>query len=111
MRNLVDNPDLQNRAVQLVSGSDCPVTVGFVAFNLGVHYLTARTILLTLLAQRRLEGERTTRGWIFRRKSEQSSLVSPIAQPASTSRKPENRQVERPKAQFNPVAKEESDPS
>jgi len=83
MRNITDDPQVQSRALQLVSDSTHPVTVGFVAFHLGVHYLTARTILLTLLAQGRINGERTTRSWIFRKKVEQQSLVGAVAQPTS----------------------------
>jgi len=77
MRNLVDDPSFQNKALQLVSDSEHPVTVGFVAFHLGVHYLTARTILLTLLAQGRINGERTTHGWIFRQKKAEEEVPVP----------------------------------
>jgi len=73
MKSIVNDARMQNRVIGLISNSSCPVTVGFVAFNLRVHYLTAKTLLLTLMAEGRIEGERTTRSWIFRKKRDVGS--------------------------------------
>jgi len=79
MKSIVNDQRMQNRVIGLVNDSSCPVTVGFVAFNLRVHYLTAKTLLLTLMAEGKIEGERTTRSWIFRKKNDVESSHAQVA--------------------------------
>jgi DNA-binding IclR family transcriptional regulator len=66
--NIVDTPEMQEKCLDLLVGSPTPVTVGFVAYHLGVNYGTAKLILLTLLAQGKIEGQRTNRSWFFLKK-------------------------------------------
>ena len=77
MKNIVDNPGLQRQTLRLIQSYPTAVTVGFIAYNLKVHYSTAKTILLTLLTQGRIEGERTTHGWIFRQKKAEEEVPVP----------------------------------
>jgi len=88
-RNIVDTADAQEKVLQLVFASPRPVTVGFVAFNLGVQYQTARALLLILMAQGRINGERSTRSWTFkpvRKKSEVNSLLDSVRQYSNVER-------------------------
>jgi len=85
---------VQRKALEIIAECSVPVSIDFVAFHCKISWGTARALLMSLVADRKLNAQRTTKGWIF--------FVGEEGQ---------NRQVERPKAQFNPVAKEESDPS
>jgi predicted ArsR family transcriptional regulator len=64
----VDDSIVQEEVLDLISKTPQPVTVSYIASKLDINWLTARAILLYLLAQNKLDAERTTRSWIFRAK-------------------------------------------
>lgn len=59
------NPDIQNHVVDLLTETDMPVSVEFVAQNLSIGWGTARAILLNLAIQGRVAMEKTTKSLIF----------------------------------------------
>lgn len=59
------NPNVQNNVIDLLNKTKMPVSVEFVAYNLGLGWGTARAILLNLAIQGRVKMEKTTKSLIF----------------------------------------------
>jgi len=53
------------RIIEVVDKSDVPVTVDYVAYNIGVSWNTAKTLLLELALIGRVQATKTSHGWIF----------------------------------------------
>ena len=56
---------LMNRALEIVEQAGKPVSMDYVAHNLGVSWHVARALLLELAIKGRLKVIETTRGYVF----------------------------------------------
>lgn len=63
------NDDLSERVLQTVKESEKAVTPTFIAKKLGIHWLTARALLLVLASRGEIDAEEiAAHGMIFRSK-------------------------------------------
>lgn len=65
MKRIVGQKLAEEKTVSLLGQSQFPVSVEYVAKTLDVNWATARAILLTLLAEGRIRGQKTMKSWIF----------------------------------------------
>lgn len=65
MKSKVGNPKLQAEALKLLQGAGIPVSIDYVAHNLGLSWSTARAILLQLALEKRITAQKTSKSWIF----------------------------------------------
>ena len=57
--------ELKRSALELVKATQIPVSIGYVAEELGIAWGTARAILLELALEDRVEGLKTMKSWVF----------------------------------------------
>ena len=64
-KSFLKEEGLRSKTLQLIKRAGKPVSVSYVAEKLGVHWQTARAILLLLAAEGYLEPIETTKSFIF----------------------------------------------
>mgnify|MGYP001054286553 FL=1 len=62
---VVREPQFAERVFRLIEARGQPVSVEFVSHNLGICWVTAKTLLLSLAQEGQLEAVRTTMGYVF----------------------------------------------
>lgn len=62
------------RLLKLLEEAQRPVSVDYVAYNLGISWVTAKALLLELVLEGKIEGIKTTKSWIFSKKNETSEI-------------------------------------
>jgi len=62
---MYDEKEIEPRILELVKGAEQPVSVGWVATNLGVSWATARIFLTSLENSNQLKTIKTTRATLF----------------------------------------------
>lgn len=67
--NKVNDPRLQQKVKELLRKTTVPVSVDFVAYNIGVSWSTTRVMLLELALKGEIAAEKTSKSWIFRKTS------------------------------------------
>ena len=61
----VKNNEFRSKALQIVKHAGKPVSVNYVAKELGVNWQTARTILLLLVSEGKVKLVDTMKSWVF----------------------------------------------
>jgi predicted ArsR family transcriptional regulator len=63
--SLFEDYKVVDSIIALLLKTSMPVSVDFVAKNLGLSWSTARAILMQLCLEGRLKATKTTKSWIF----------------------------------------------
>jgi len=72
--SLLEDVDTVGKVLHLIESTEMPVSVDFVARNLGLNWSTARALLMQLSLEGKLVAEKTTKSWIFSHKVEDGSV-------------------------------------
>lgn len=63
--SLVDNPEIERKAIEIIKKAGIPCSIQYVAYHLGLPWHTTRAILFRLMAEGKVKGMNTTKSWIF----------------------------------------------
>lgn len=69
-KTIVGNEQIENSVIELLCKKSMAVSTDFVAFHLEIGWSTARSLLLRMALDKKIEAEKTTRGLIWRPKKE-----------------------------------------
>jgi len=61
----LEDEKLIEQIINLVRQTNIPVSIDFVAKNLGLNWSSARALLMQLSLEGLLKATKTTKGWIF----------------------------------------------
>lgn len=61
----VDELKVEEKVINLLDQTRIPVSIDFIASNIGIGWGTARAILLTLSLERKIRYLKTTKSWVF----------------------------------------------
>lgn len=64
-RSKISNKELRERVIELIKKTGKPVSIDFVAYNLGIGWGTARALLFKLMNEGVVIGIDTTKSWVF----------------------------------------------
>ena len=62
---MMDKKSLESRALRILRGSKMPVSIDYVAYNLGVCWATARALLFEMALKGAVKAVKTSKSWIF----------------------------------------------
>ncbi len=75
-----DNPEMERKTADSMRKEGQPVSIDWLAHNLGVGWGTARAILMNMSMQGKLKAIRTTKGFVFALK-ERDQFSKKIGEP------------------------------
>ncbi len=64
-RNQIDTPEVEKHALRVVQDAKMPVSIDYVAQNIGFAWHQTRSLLFRLVAEGKLGMQNTTKSWIF----------------------------------------------
>ncbi len=70
------NEEYTKKTVEILEKQNMPLSVGFVAFHLNVTWQTARSLLLKLSLNGKIDAIETSKGMLFSAKAGKSEKVS-----------------------------------
>lgn len=70
----VSNTPIRDRVLEVLGSCDKPATVDYVRYNAKICWSSAKTALLELSLEGKVEATRTTAGWLFQLKSKEGSV-------------------------------------
>jgi len=65
-REIVGNEQVENSVIELLKKTPMAVSTDYVAYHLRIGWGTARSLLLHMALEKKLEMEETTKGAVFR---------------------------------------------
>ena len=64
-RNLVDTPEIEEKAMNAIKEAGMPVSIDYIAHNTGLAWHQARGLLFKLTAEGKVTMLNTTKSWVF----------------------------------------------
>jgi len=64
-RSLVGDPEVEAKVLEVIRKAGIPVSIDYVAHQIGVSWHTARSILLKLAAEGKVKAINTTKSFVF----------------------------------------------
>jgi len=65
MDKIVNNEKYEQQVLKLLNETRAPVSIDFVRFNLKIHWVTARALLMEMALEGKLQAQKTTKSWVF----------------------------------------------
>jgi hypothetical protein len=65
-KQIVGNEQFENSVIELLQKTPMAVSTDFVAYHLKISWPTARSLLLNMALEKKIEMEKTTKSAIFR---------------------------------------------
>jgi predicted DNA-binding transcriptional regulator len=60
----VSNPEVEDQVLKILEDGQA-VSIDYIAWNLGLQWVTARALLMSMALEGKIQARKTTKSWVF----------------------------------------------